>query len=611
MSKARILAVDDQRYFRELVEGLLRDDGYSVQTASSGEAALHILERENFEIVVTDLVMPGMDGRDLVRGIKQRLADQDIIVVSGLVDVATAVEAMKLGATDYILKPFDRATLLESIERILERRRLREEHARLMEENLEFMGVLSLFERASGLFSSLSIAPLAERLVEGLCIETRAQSAVVWVSREIGGEVLELASARGLIRVDEEAQTTTWPEFLLSVGGALDNDRSVVLDGQDDSEGGEALFVPLRFGEDLVGVVRLADRIEGESFGFGDRARAEKFCELGALAIRNALRFRALERRSLRDPETHAYTQDYFEDAVRNEIQKATRFGHRFSILRVHLEADARAAGGSEEALEYLNQGLERRAQRVESALRATDLLASNGPHDYSILLPQTDALGAGILAQRIRMAVADPEESDVVALARVGGASFPVDSTQFEGLCETAEHRLEQTRQSLLAQRPELGRPQPLDGLLDRMLELGSVEPVEVEGQILRFVLEDVVRRPADRGVLFVSPGARWLPEILETLHEMRGRLSRTEIVVVAEAEAQEAVPGLTWATKSSLGSRRPFLVYFGDGPAYALIGQVTIAAARTPIFQTADRALVEHIAFELQRELGILISV
>jgi hypothetical protein len=142
-------------------------------------------------------------------------------------------------------------------------------------------------------------------------------------------------------------------------------------------------------------------------------------------------------------------------------------------------------------------------------------------------------------------------------------------------------------------------------------MLELGSVEPVEIEGQILNFVLEDVVRRPADRGVLFVSPGARWLPEVLETLHAMRGRLSRTEIVMVAETEEQDSVPGLTWATKSSLDSRRPFLVYFGDGPAYALIGQVTLAAARTPIFQTADRALVEHLAFEFQRELGIHISV
>ena len=72
MSKARILAVDDQRYFRELIEGLLEDEGYDVQTAASGEEALHILEREDFEIVVTDLVMPGIDGAELVRRVKER-----------------------------------------------------------------------------------------------------------------------------------------------------------------------------------------------------------------------------------------------------------------------------------------------------------------------------------------------------------------------------------------------------------------------------------------------------------------------------------------------------------------------------------------------------------
>ena len=89
--KARILAVDDQRYFRELVEGILRDEGFEVQTASSGEEALHILEREDFDVVVTDLVMPGIGGPELVYKIRERLPDQDIVAVSGVVDVTTAL----------------------------------------------------------------------------------------------------------------------------------------------------------------------------------------------------------------------------------------------------------------------------------------------------------------------------------------------------------------------------------------------------------------------------------------------------------------------------------------------------------------------------------------
>ena len=120
MPKARILAVDDQRYFRELIEGLLTGEGYEVQTASSGEEALHILEREDFDVVITDLVMPGIDGTELVQTVKERSSDQDIIMVTGVVDVKTAVEAMKLGASDYVPKPFDNDELELKVARVLE-----------------------------------------------------------------------------------------------------------------------------------------------------------------------------------------------------------------------------------------------------------------------------------------------------------------------------------------------------------------------------------------------------------------------------------------------------------------------------------------------------------
>ena len=182
MPKARILAVDDQRYFRELIEEFLTAEGFEAQTASSGEEALHLLERSAFDIVLTDLVMPGMDGSELVHRVKSRNPEQDIVVVTGVVDVKTAVDAMKLGASDYLLKPFDRRALALCLESILQKRRLQTEHARLLAENIEFMGERRLFERALGLFACVAVQPLAERIVEGLCHETQAQGGVLWAS---------------------------------------------------------------------------------------------------------------------------------------------------------------------------------------------------------------------------------------------------------------------------------------------------------------------------------------------------------------------------------------------------------------------------------------------
>ncbi|HPG26498.1 MAG TPA: hypothetical protein PLW10_12755, partial [Myxococcota bacterium] len=247
-------------------------------------------------------------------------------------------------------------------------------------------------------------------------------------------------------------------------------------------------------------------------------------------------------------------------------------------------------------------------ARQIEAALRGTDLLAAGDDGAFYALLPQTDSLGAGILAQRIREGI---RELDVRGpQPRFANATFPIDGTQLEALFRVLDERVAQARDSLLVARPELMRSQSLDPVFDRMLEMGSVEPMEIEGQILRFVLEDVVRRPSDRGVLFLSPGARWLPELLETLQELRGRQGRTQIFVLAESEDREAPPQVSWLTKSRLDSRRPFVVYYGDGPAYAMVGQVALAATRAAIFQTADRALVEHLAFELQRELGVRLT-
>ena len=179
MPKGRVLAVDDQRYFRELLEGMLADEGFEVQTASGGEEALEILDRAAFDILLTDLVMPEMDGNELVKRVKQRNPDQDIVVVTGIVDVKTAVESIKLGASEYLLKPFDQDTLASTLEGVQHRRRLRIEHAKLLTENIQYLGERTLIERATALFSILTVERLADRIVDGMCIETGAQGGVM------------------------------------------------------------------------------------------------------------------------------------------------------------------------------------------------------------------------------------------------------------------------------------------------------------------------------------------------------------------------------------------------------------------------------------------------
>ncbi len=612
MPKARVLAVDDQRYFRELIEGLLCDEGYEVQTASSGEEALHILEREDFDIVLTDLVMPGIDGSELVARIKERIPDQEIVMVTGVVDVKTAVEAMKQGATDYILKPFERPTLVRSLEKILQRRRLRDEHERLMAENLEYMSVLSLYERATALFSTLSLEPLAERLVEGLCLETRAQSGVLWIARDLGGQSLRLAAARGLIRVEEEPELLDTTRLGAELRPLAEGERSFVANVERGGNAHEALYVPLRRGTEVLGLARLSDKLDAAPFNDRDRAAAEKFVDFGSQALENGLRFHGLERRSFRDPTTRAYTRAYFEDVVRNEIQKAGRFGHRFSLIHVQLDglADFRRTRSETDFAAWLGS----LAQSFGSALRSTDLLATLDVDRTAILLPETDGLGAAVLKQRVREVV---DESDLLRVEEgaaapklvLATATYPTDGTQLDALDRTLEERLGQGRESRVAQG--VGEGHPLVAALDLVLREGEKLPADSGPRITKFLLEEIARRPRDRGLVFLSPGDRLMSAVHAGLEHLDGQDVRSELVLVGEKDdgADWDLP-LTWVTPGRLETDRAFLLHYGDGPAYALVSDGQGGRSAT-VRHTADRHLVEHLVFQLQRDLGIPLGV
>ncbi|HMQ03768.1 MAG TPA: sigma-54 dependent transcriptional regulator [Pyrinomonadaceae bacterium] len=119
MARKSILVVDDEKNQREILETILSGEGYDVTTASSGEAAMKFVESRRFDLVLTDLKMTGMSGLDLLKELTN--FDKSIIVIlltaHGSVD--SAVDALRLGAFDYLQKPYDREKLLETVSRSL------------------------------------------------------------------------------------------------------------------------------------------------------------------------------------------------------------------------------------------------------------------------------------------------------------------------------------------------------------------------------------------------------------------------------------------------------------------------------------------------------------
>ncbi|MGH9530281.1 MAG: response regulator, partial [Terriglobales bacterium] len=133
----RILIVDDEEAIREIVSSMLTAANYKCSQAGSGLQALALLESgEEFELVLSDLMMAELDGIGLLERTKERFPDLPVVMVTAVHDISVALAAIRNGAYDYLLKPFEREQLLATVRRALENRRLKLEN-RAYQTNLE------------------------------------------------------------------------------------------------------------------------------------------------------------------------------------------------------------------------------------------------------------------------------------------------------------------------------------------------------------------------------------------------------------------------------------------------------------------------------------------
>src|SRR6187397_241074 len=128
---ARVLVVDDERSTRELLSIVLRREGYDVTVSENGRTAVNAMERGRFDLLISDIKMPDMDGVEVLREAKRINPDILGIMITAFASADTAIEAMRLGAHDYLSKPFDVDELKIKVRNALEQRQLRQENVLL------------------------------------------------------------------------------------------------------------------------------------------------------------------------------------------------------------------------------------------------------------------------------------------------------------------------------------------------------------------------------------------------------------------------------------------------------------------------------------------------
>jgi putative nucleotidyltransferase with HDIG domain len=214
MATERILVVDDEEPIREIVTAMLHSSGYQCQQAASGKQALALLTSgDSFELVLSDLMMADMDGIGLLERTKEKYPDMPVVMVTAVHDISVALAAIRNGAYDYLLKPFEREQLLATVRRALENRRLKTEN-RTYQTNLESLVAArteQLRSAMSGLERSYDIT--LEALGDALDLkdaETEGHS------KRVTAFTIAMARHRGLS--DEQVRIIARGAFLHDIG---------------------------------------------------------------------------------------------------------------------------------------------------------------------------------------------------------------------------------------------------------------------------------------------------------------------------------------------------------------------------------------------------------
>jgi CheY-like chemotaxis protein len=313
-----ILVVDDSATFRKMIVELLVKKGYCVESASSGEEALKMFKNGTYQIVLTDIILPGMSGLNLLKLIKEIKPDIDVIIVSGNDSSYTAIKALRLGAYDFIVKPVDDETILYNVvERTLEKQALTLENRSLVNDlsakNRELQTTLKMMQSLNSLCaliaSSLDIGEILRMLVECAVEELRAQKGYLLLLDKSGtnfsmkvcvgidhnlAKTFTLTSSQGIsgmvaasnrpLRIETDIPATLTHRLLEEdVSGDLFSTPGI-------------LSVPLLVKGKVVGVVNISGRSNGTMFTDTEVEFITTLAGFAAIALENAGNFYKLKK---------------------------------------------------------------------------------------------------------------------------------------------------------------------------------------------------------------------------------------------------------------------------------------------------------------------------
>ncbi len=436
----RILVVEDDAFFREVFMELLREEGYEVETAASGAEALEKLTRKEYHVVVTDLVMHGIGGLDLLSRVKQYDPAIEVILVTGHANVETAIYALKNGARDYLVKPINHDEFKHTVALCVEQRRL-------LDENLELKRLINLFQASQSIANCLEIERIYTLVVDALAKELGVSQAIGFFPES---DDLVPKEMRGFDKMNGEKLGDLLYPFIQqqknNTGNVIARIDKELLSSWGIEEDKNGMLIFIRSKNQLQGIVVLFSE-PGTDFSSDINIKNLHFLmDQSSLAFDNAVRYAMARNLVNIDELTGLYNYRFLDIALEREIKRTERYASNLSLIFMDLDLFKNVNDTHGHLIG--SKVLKEVGMLLKKMTREVDFVFRYGGDEFTIILVETGIAGAAIVSERIRRAIEaheflSDEGFRIRITACLGYACYPDDSKSKTELLELSDRAM------------------------------------------------------------------------------------------------------------------------------------------------------------------------
>jgi two-component system, cell cycle response regulator len=409
-----ILVVEDDKLLCQHLKAGLAEEGYQVVTVNKGSDAVDQVKHRFFNVMVTDLMLPDIQGLELIRSIVHKYPEMCFIISTGHATVSSAVEALKVGAYDYIIKPYDIEHLKLVIKRGLEKQALilrnRELLERLEKEKLKLEIIMDAYTKMSALYRLEDLADfIADRAIQ---IVEAEKSSLLFLDEATNELVLK--GSRGISR--DKVSWRVKVGDLVSGWVAREGEALLVTDIDSDSrfkifsKGGQYksksfISLPLKVDSQVIGVMNVTDKLSDmKIFTEADLRYLSLLAHQAVAQIENIRLCETLGSLAITDSLTGLFNHRYFQEQLTVEIMRAERYKHPLSLMIFDIDYfksynDQFGHLGGDRVLKHISAV-------IKDNVRQVDIICRYGGDEFVVILPYTDVKGASSAADKILKSV-------------------------------------------------------------------------------------------------------------------------------------------------------------------------------------------------------------